>query len=73
VDTKDFTSDARKWLRRNGITYPSVHDKNGSALQRWQGGVALPSIFFVDRHGTVVGQMSAEEDLPRLLRRIAEA
>src|SRR5258705_3270848 len=26
VDTKDFSSDARQWQKKHGITYPSVHD-----------------------------------------------
>ena len=71
VDTKDFSGDARSWLRKHGITYPSVHDGNGSVLNRWVGGVLLPSIFFVDRSGKVAGQLVVEEDLPRYLRRIA--
>jgi cytochrome c biogenesis protein CcmG, thiol:disulfide interchange protein DsbE len=73
VDSKDFSPDARKWLRRYGITYPSVHDGAGATLNVWVGGTSLPSIFFVDRQGKVVGQMSAEEDLPRLLRQIDES
>ena len=71
VDSKDFRGDARAWLRRHGITYPSVHDGSGDVLDRWEGRVLLPSIFFVDRRGKVVGQLSAEEDLPRYLRQIA--
>jgi peroxiredoxin len=70
VDTEDSSSRARRWLVRNGITYPSVHD-NGSVLRRWVGGVELPSLFFIDRRGHVVGQMGREEDLPMYLRQIA--
>jgi cytochrome c biogenesis protein CcmG, thiol:disulfide interchange protein DsbE len=73
VDTKDFSSDARTWLRKYGITYPSVHDGSGSVLNRWLGEVALPSIFFIDRSGKVVGQQGPEEDLPRYLRQIAQS
>jgi thiol-disulfide isomerase/thioredoxin len=73
VDTKDFAGDARSWLRRYGITYPSVHDGSGSVLDRWVNQTLLPSIFFVDRRGKVVGQMMAEEDLPRYLRQISES
>lgn len=72
VDTKDFSGDARRWQRKHGITYPSVHDGSGSVLTRW-GGLPLPKIFFVDRSGKVVGELRAEEDLPRYLRQIAES
>jgi len=70
VDTKDYSSDARHWQRKHGITYPSVHDGSGQVLNRW-GGLPIPRIFFVDRTGKVVGELQAEEDLPRYLRQIA--
>jgi thiol-disulfide isomerase/thioredoxin len=72
VDTKDFSSDARNWQRKHGITYPSVHDGGGTVLRRW-GGLPIPKIFFVDRHGKVVGELEAEEDLQRYLRQIASS
>jgi cytochrome c biogenesis protein CcmG, thiol:disulfide interchange protein DsbE len=72
VDTKDFSSDARRWQREHGIKYPSVHDGSGSVLTEW-GGLPLPKIFFVDRSGKVVGELEAEEDLPRYLEQIAES
>jgi cytochrome c biogenesis protein CcmG, thiol:disulfide interchange protein DsbE len=70
VDTKDFSSDARHWQRKHGITYPSVHDGSGKVLNEW-GGLPIPRIFFVDRDGKVVGELEAEEDLPRYLEQIA--
>ena len=70
VNTQDSSSRARRWLARYKITYPSVHD-NGKVLRRWVGGVRLPSMFFVDRRGRVVGQMVVEEDLGRYLKQIA--
>jgi cytochrome c biogenesis protein CcmG/thiol:disulfide interchange protein DsbE len=72
VDTKDFSEDARRWQRKHGITYPSVHDGGGDVLAKW-GGLPIPRIFFVARDGKVVGEMIVEEDLPRLLRQIAES
>ena len=72
VDTKDFSADARSWLRQHGITYPSVHDGGGKVLARW-GGLPIPRIFFIARSGKVVGQLIVEEDLPRYLRQIAES
>jgi cytochrome c biogenesis protein CcmG, thiol:disulfide interchange protein DsbE len=70
VDTKDFTADARRWQRKHGITYPSVHDGGGKVLAKW-GGLPIPRIFFVARSGKVVGELIVEEDLPRYLRQIA--
>jgi cytochrome c biogenesis protein CcmG, thiol:disulfide interchange protein DsbE len=72
VDTKDFSGDARRWQREHGITYPSVHDGSGGVLTKW-GGLPLPKIFFVDRSGKVIGELEAEEDLPRYLEQIAES
>ncbi len=71
VDTKDFSGYARSWRKKHGITYPSVHDGSGSVLERWVGETRLPSVFFVNRRGKVVGELTAEEDLPRYLRQIA--
>jgi cytochrome c biogenesis protein CcmG, thiol:disulfide interchange protein DsbE len=70
VDTKDFSEDARRWQRKHGITYPSVHDGSGKVLAKW-GGLPIPKIFFVARNGKVVGELVVEEDLPRYLRQIA--
>jgi len=70
VDTKDFSGDARRWQRKHGITYPSVHDGSGGILTKW-GGLPIPRIFFVARSGKVVGELVVEEDLPRYLRQIA--
>lgn len=70
VDTKDFSGDARAWQRKHGIGYPSVHDGSGDVLAKW-GGLPIPKIFFVNRHGKVVGELVVEEDLPRYLRQIA--
>jgi cytochrome c biogenesis protein CcmG, thiol:disulfide interchange protein DsbE len=72
VNTKDFSGEARAWLRKHRITYPSVHDGSGDVLTEW-GGLPLPKIFFVDRSGKVVGELVVEEDLPRYLRQIASS
>jgi cytochrome c biogenesis protein CcmG, thiol:disulfide interchange protein DsbE len=72
VDTKDFSGDARRWQLEHGIGYPSVHDGSGSVLTKW-GGLPIPKIFFVDRSGKVIGELEAEEDLPRYLQQIAES
>lgn len=70
VNTKDYAPDARRWMRRHGITYPSVHDGSGSVLSRW-GGLPIPKEFFIRADGTVACELIVEEDLDRCLREIA--
>ena len=69
IDTKDYAPDARRWLRRHRITYPSVHDGSGSVLSRW-GGLPIPKEFFIRPNGTVACELIVEEDLDRCLREI---
>jgi cytochrome c biogenesis protein CcmG/thiol:disulfide interchange protein DsbE len=56
VDVNDFRGDARKFMRRYGITYPIVHD-NGNVTSPKYGFALLPETFFVDRRGRVVGHV----------------
>lgn len=58
IDVNDFREDARRFLRRYGITYPTVYDGKGSTVGRW-GVRAFPETFFVDRTGTLVGERIA--------------
>lgn len=64
VNVQDFTGDARRFIDRYGITYPNVHDGEGSTLGRY-GVPQLPETMFVDRTGRIVayvpGQITAEE------------
>jgi cytochrome c biogenesis protein CcmG/thiol:disulfide interchange protein DsbE len=55
VDAQDFRSDARRFLKRFGITYPVVYDGQGSTLGKW-GVTGFPETFFVDRRGRLVGE-----------------
>jgi cytochrome c biogenesis protein CcmG/thiol:disulfide interchange protein DsbE len=71
VNSKDLSSDAKRYLRKYRIRYPSVRDGDGKVLNRWVGGVRMPTLFFVSRSGKVVGEMEAEEDLPRYLKEIS--
>jgi cytochrome c biogenesis protein CcmG/thiol:disulfide interchange protein DsbE len=52
----DFAGDARKFGRTLGLTYPLVRDARGSTLGHWGVG-NLPTTYFVDRHGRVVGRV----------------
>jgi cytochrome c biogenesis protein CcmG/thiol:disulfide interchange protein DsbE len=58
VDVKDFREDARRFMRRYGITYPVVYDGKGSTIGRW-GLQGYPETFFVDRSGKLVGERIA--------------
>jgi cytochrome c biogenesis protein CcmG/thiol:disulfide interchange protein DsbE len=55
VDAQDFRKDARRFMRRYGVTYPVVYDGKGSTLGRW-GVTGFPETFFVDRAGNLVGE-----------------
>jgi cytochrome c biogenesis protein CcmG, thiol:disulfide interchange protein DsbE len=54
--TDDFAGDARKFARKLGLTYPLVRDTRGSTLGHWGVG-NLPTTYFVDRRGRVVGRV----------------
>jgi cytochrome c biogenesis protein CcmG/thiol:disulfide interchange protein DsbE len=53
VDTKDFASAARSYMRRYDVNYHVVRDVDGSAGDRW-GVTGYPETFFVDPEGQVV-------------------
>ncbi len=55
VDVNDFRQDARRFMKRYGITYPVVYDGKGSTVGRW-GVRGFPETFFVDRTGKLVGE-----------------
>jgi cytochrome c biogenesis protein CcmG, thiol:disulfide interchange protein DsbE len=54
VDYHDVTSDARTFLERHGVTYPTVQDGSGSVADRY-GVSAVPETYFIDRRGRLVG------------------
>jgi cytochrome c biogenesis protein CcmG/thiol:disulfide interchange protein DsbE len=55
VDVNDFRQDARRFMRRYGLTYPVVYDGKGSTVGKW-GVRGFPETFFVDRTGRLVGE-----------------
>ena len=55
VDAQDFRQDAKRFMKRFGLTYPVVYDGSGSTLGRW-GVTGFPETFFVDRKGRLVGE-----------------
>jgi cytochrome c biogenesis protein CcmG/thiol:disulfide interchange protein DsbE len=56
VDANDFAGDARRFMRAHGLTYPVLHDAQGSTLGHW-GVPGLPTTFVVDRRGRVVAKV----------------
>lgn len=56
VDANDYSADARRFVRKHGLTYPIVLDPHGSTLGRW-GVPGLPTTFVVDRRGQVVAKV----------------
>jgi len=55
IDVRDFRQDARRFVKRFGITYPVVFDGSGSTVGKW-GVTGFPETFFVDRSGRLVGK-----------------
>ena len=55
IDVNDFHQDARRFMKRYGLTYPVVYDGKGSTVGKW-GVRGFPETFFVDRSGKLVGE-----------------
>lgn len=53
VDTEDVEKDARTWLRRNWVAYPSFSDPDGDLTERVGVTVGIPGTVFLDRDGEV--------------------
>ena len=54
VDVEDFKKDARRFVKRHGLTYPNVRDVKKETIGKW-GVTGYPETFFVDRKGRLVG------------------
>lgn len=54
IDQEDFRADARRFVRRHGLTFPVVHDRDKSTVGRF-GVTGYPETYFVDRSGRIVG------------------
>lgn len=69
IDTQDFRGDARRALRKYGVTYPNVYDGRGRVFRRY-GGLPLPRSFVLDRQGRIVGHHHGElhdDDIERIV------
>ena len=76
LDAKDFRSDARRFMKRFGLTFPIVYDGPGDTLGGY-GVTGFPETFVLDREGNVVevfaGAVNAKEDRVRLRAAIERA
>jgi cytochrome c biogenesis protein CcmG/thiol:disulfide interchange protein DsbE len=76
LDAKDFRSDARRFIKRFGLTFPIVYDGPGDSLGGY-GVTGFPETFVIDRAGKVVeafaGAVNAKEDRIRLRAAIEQA
>jgi cytochrome c biogenesis protein CcmG/thiol:disulfide interchange protein DsbE len=59
VNVKDFRGDARSFMRRFGVSYPTVYDGKGSTVGRY-GVTGFPETYFVNARGRVVYRISGE-------------
>jgi cytochrome c biogenesis protein CcmG, thiol:disulfide interchange protein DsbE len=65
VDSQDFTSDARRFAHRFGLTYGNVHDGSGGVMTRY-GVTGLPETWTLDRQGRLVDHIPGVTDAVRL-------
>jgi cytochrome c biogenesis protein CcmG/thiol:disulfide interchange protein DsbE len=61
VTFRDASHDSEAFVRRHGLTYPSVRDVNGKLAQEY-GTRALPETFIIDRQGRVVALSRGQVD-----------
>lgn len=59
IDVKDFSSDARKFLKEHHVNYVSVRDGGGGVYADY-GLTGLPETYFLDRRGRTVAHVLGE-------------
>ena len=59
LDVKDFSSDARKFLRKYKVNYVSVRDGGGQLYSSY-GLTGLPETYFLDSRGRIVAHVLGE-------------
>jgi cytochrome c biogenesis protein CcmG/thiol:disulfide interchange protein DsbE len=55
IDYNDVSSDAKRFLERHGVTYPTLLDGSGAIGDRY-GLSGVPETYFIDRKGRIVGE-----------------
>jgi cytochrome c biogenesis protein CcmG/thiol:disulfide interchange protein DsbE len=78
VDSNDAVGDARRFLSAHGITYPVVHDADGTVAANEYDIANLPVTHFVDRRGrlvsvTVLGPVSEKAHAAEFRRGVEAA
>jgi cytochrome c biogenesis protein CcmG/thiol:disulfide interchange protein DsbE len=53
IDTRDFISDGRAFVKRFGLTYPNGYDGKGTLAERF-GLTGFPETFVIDGEGRIV-------------------
>ncbi len=59
IDAEDFRGDAKRFVRRYGLTYPIVFDRSKKVIADY-GLTGYPETFFVSRDGRVVAHASGQ-------------
>ena len=72
VDVRDASGEARKFMRKHGLSYPVLHDNRDLTWPKY-GLTGLPETFFVDRRGRVVGHVPGQVKPSDLRQGIEEA
>jgi cytochrome c biogenesis protein CcmG, thiol:disulfide interchange protein DsbE len=72
VNSQDLSSDARRFARQVGWTYPLVRDGEGDVLGPYAVS-AFPETFFVDRSGKLVARIDGEVTEDQLAENIERA
>ena len=72
VNSQDLSSDARRFARQVGWTYPLVRDGAGDVLGPYAV-AAFPETFFVDRTGKLVARIDGEVTADELEANIEQA
>ena len=62
VDVQDIDSDARKFIKEFGLTYPQLRDKEGDDMRADWGAVSYPETFVIDRQGRVAALVRGPVD-----------
>jgi cytochrome c biogenesis protein CcmG/thiol:disulfide interchange protein DsbE len=69
VDARELSSKGREFVAEQGLTYPNVHDGEGSTLGRF-GIPALPETMFIDADGRIAAYVAGPVDAESLNRNI---
>jgi cytochrome c biogenesis protein CcmG/thiol:disulfide interchange protein DsbE len=72
LDAKDFRTDARRFAKRFGLTFPLVYDGPGDSTGPY-GVTGFPETFVIDREGRVVAAFAGGVDGEDVRSRVLEA